>query len=110
MVSNLDSVRIVLCVISTFITCARHSLLQVFVLSTMNYVMFLLSNKITCALKLEWLHKQRIAPLSCNALCVSITFLYTHMCVCKAGGSSRAARGMALPHFGLSNHVTINEW
>ena len=28
----------------------------------------------------------------------------------KAGGSGRAARAMALPHFGLSHHVTMNEW
>ena len=27
----------------------------------------------------------------------------------KAGGSGRAARAMALPHFGLSHHVTLNE-
>ena len=29
--------------------------------------------------------------------------------LCKAGGSGRAARAMALPHFGLSDHVTLNE-
>ena len=27
---------------------------------------------------------------------------------CKAGGSGRAARAMALPHFRLSDHVTLN--
>ena len=50
-VSNLDSVSIVLLVISTFVISARHSLSRTFVASTMNHVIFLGSNKITCALK-----------------------------------------------------------
>ena len=29
-------------------------------------------------------------------------------CILKAGGSGRAARAMALPHFSLSDHVTLN--
>ena len=58
-----DSVSIALPVIDAFIISVRHSLSWAFVTSTMNCMIFLGPNKITCALKLKRLHKQRTVPL-----------------------------------------------
>ena len=49
--SSSNSVSIALPVIDTFVISMRHSLSQAFVTSTMNRVIFLGTNKITCALK-----------------------------------------------------------
>ena len=46
--SSSDSVSIALPVIDAFVVSARHSLSQAFVTSTMNCMIFLGSNKITC--------------------------------------------------------------
>ena len=49
--SSSDSVSTALPVIDAFVISTRHSLSRAFVTSTMNRVIFLGSNKITCALK-----------------------------------------------------------
>ena len=50
-VSSLNSVSIVLPIISAFVISTRHSLSHTFVISAMNHMIFLGSNKIMCTLK-----------------------------------------------------------